>query len=267
MDSVSLSHSASRKEEEDGHNDDGDNDGESWGEAEENDGKSEASMQDEHSAAASDAAGSSSQSSGSEAESEHDFGSESEPDSEPESDAPTDASRKRPKRDDPSAFATSLSKILHSKLSTAKRADPLLARSKVASTARREVVDARVEAKARHKLRDERRALFERGRVRDVLGVAGAGGAGRAGGIASAAEITERERQLKKIAQRGVVKLFNAVRAAQVQGEQAAADAKKAGIISAKDREARVNEMSKQGFLDLIAAGGARSKARASSQA
>ena len=159
--------------------------------------------------------------------------------------------RKRRKRDDPDVFARSLSKILHSKLSSSKRADPVLARSKVALAANQELVDARLEAKARHQMRHEKKAQLDRGRVRDVLGVEGHG---KMGG--SAAEVMELERRLKKTAQRGVVKLFNAVRAAQVKGEQAAREANRAGLFSATEKKDRVNEMSKQGFLDLIAGGG-----------
>ena len=158
---------------------------------------------------------------------------------------------KRRKRDDPDVFARSLSKILNSKLSSSKRADPVLARSKVALAANQELVDVRLEAKARHQMRDEKRAQLDRGRVRDVLGV----NEGDSKMEGSAAEVMELERRLKKTAQRGVVKLFNAVRAAQVKGEQAAREANRAGLFSATEKKDRVNEMSKQGFLDLIAGG------------
>ena len=60
------------------------------------------------------------------------------------------------------------------------------------------------------------------------------------------------EKRLRKVAQRGVVKLFNAVRAAQVQGEQTAKEEKRKGTIGMEHRQEKVNEMSKQGFLDLI---------------
>ena len=61
----------------------------------------------------------------------------------------------------------------------------------------------------------------------------------------------EEERQLRKTAQRGVVKLFNAVRAAQMKGEEAR---KEGG--TGKRRDERVGEMSKRGFLELVAGGG-----------
>ncbi len=175
---------------------------------------------------------------------------ESDTGSDMSSQAASSVGRKRRKRDDPDVFANSLSKILNSKLTTSKRADPVLARSRAATEANQELADARLEAKARQKLRDEKKALLEKGRVKDVLGVE------RDGADGSSAEVLELERRLKKTAQRGVVKLFNAVRAAQVKGEQAAQEAKKEGVIGAKEREAKVNEMSKKGFLDLIAGGG-----------
>jgi hypothetical protein len=49
-----------------------------------------------------------------------------------------------------------------------------------------------------------------------------------------------------------VVKLFNAVRAAQVRGEEAAREERKKGTIGMGEREKTVNEVSKQGFLELI---------------
>ncbi|KAI9802375.1 MAG: hypothetical protein M1833_001881 [Piccolia ochrophora] len=163
-------------------------------------------------------------------------------------------SRKR-KRNDPEAFATSMSKILGTKLSTSKRTDPLLARSKIAAEAGHELAEARLEVKARQKLREEKKASLDRGRVKDVLGVAGEEGE------ATAKETLETEKRLKKTAQRGVVKLFNAVRAAQVRGEQAALEARKHGIVGAGRREQKVTEMSKRGFLELIASGGTEARA------
>ena len=77
----------------------------------------------------------------------------------------------------------------------------------------------------------------------------------------STAGILEQENRLKKTAQRGVVKLFNAVRAAQVQGEVAREGVRKEGVVGIAQREERVSEMSKRGFLDLIAQGGKKAPA------
>jgi len=166
--------------------------------------------------------------------------------------ATSSATRARKKRNDPDVFATSMSKILSSKLSASKRADPVLSRSRDASLASKELKDQKLETKARHKLREDKRAALEKGRVKDVMGLNTPD--------TSTAEIVEQEKRLKKTAQRGVVKLFNAVRAAQVQGEKAREEARKQGVVGLGKREERVNEMSKQGFLELIAGGGKKAK-------
>lgn len=166
-----------------------------------------------------------------------------------------DGQPKKRKRNDPDAFATSMSKILGSKLSTSKRQDPVLSRSRDAATASKELSEARLDARVRNKLKADKREALEKGRVKDVLGLDNE--------ETSTAEIVELERRLKKTAQRGVVKLFNAVRAAQVKGEQAAQEAKKTGVIGIEKREQKVTEMSKQGFLDMIAGGGKKPAAPA----
>lgn len=158
------------------------------------------------------------------------------------------AARNKKKRNDPTAFATSISKILDTKLSTAKRSDPVLSRSKSAADANKTLADQKLEAKAKAQIRAEKHAAREKGRVRDVLGLETDG--------VETGKVVEMERRLKKTAQRGVVRLFNAVRAAQVQGEKARLHASNTGVVGIGKREEKVNEMSKQGFLDLIGSGG-----------
>jgi hypothetical protein len=160
----------------------------------------------------------------------------------------TQGGTKRKKRNDPTAFATSISKILSSKLTTQKRSDPVLSRSASAAAVSKSLSDAKLEAKARQKLRADRRLALEKGRVRDVLGLEST--------EESTAGIMEREKRLRKTAQRGVVKLFNAVREAQKKGEEARRDALATGVVGMASREEKVSEMSKQGFLDLISSGG-----------
>jgi hypothetical protein len=169
----------------------------------------------------------------------------------------------RNKRNDPSAFATSMSKILGSKLSTSKRSDPVLARSVTALQASKEITDLALEKKAKAKLRAEKREAMDKGRVRDVLGASTAFDAAKVEGepTQSVQAVQEEERRLRKTAQRGVVRMFNAVRAAQVKGEMAAREARQKGVVGHGRREERVNEMSKKGFLDLIARGAGGLKA------
>ena len=103
---------------------------------------------------------------------------------------------------------------------------------------------------------------MDKGRVKDVLGASTAFDAANGRGEGPTVQETmELEKRLRKTAQRGVVKLFNAVRAAQIKGEEAAKEARNKGLVGQGRREERVNEMSKKGFLELIAGGGGGLKA------
>ncbi|KAF2964203.1 hypothetical protein GQX73_g9378 [Xylaria multiplex] len=161
--------------------------------------------------------------------------------------------RPKSKRNDPNAFATSLQKILSTKLSTSKRADAILSRSVEAKKAGQEIVDTALEAKARKLLRDQKLVALEKGRVKDVM-------TGDNSEEISTGEILQTERRLRKTAHRGVIMLFRAVREAQERATEADKDARKEGIIGTQQRQERVNEMSRQGFLDLIAGGGGKLK-------
>lgn len=152
------------------------------------------------------------------------------------------STRRIPKRNDPTAFSTSISKILSTKLPTSARADPVLARSKAAAQTSAEIANEKLEQKARAKLRAEKKEEMDRGRIKDVLGIE----RGMAG------ETAEEEKRLRKIAQRGVIKLFNAVRAAQVRGEEAVREERKKGTVGVEERKKAANEVSKQSFLELI---------------
>lgn len=167
------------------------------------------------------------------------------------SETSTNAARKVRKRNDPDAFATSMSKILGTKLTTSKRSEPILARSKAAQDANKTLADHKLTVKARRELIAEKKAALEKGHVKDVMGLAKTD--------VSTADIVAHEKTLKRTAQKGVIKLFNAVRAAQVKAEQAEKEAKAQGVVGIAKREEQVKEMSKQGFLDMIT-GGAKKK-------
>ncbi|PQE33756.1 hypothetical protein CJF32_00009987 [Rutstroemia sp. NJR-2017a WRK4] len=202
-----------------------------------------------------------------EAESEVTDGSNSDSENSDDDDSDTNSNpnliRKR-KRNDAEAFATSMSKILGSKLSASKRSDPVLSRSVTAIEASKEMTDLALEKKAKSKLREEKKAALEKGRVKDVLGASTAfdarNGHGTGEDLPSVQETMELEKRLRKTAQRGVVKLFNAVRAAQIKGEEAAKEARQKGVVGQGRREEKINEMSKKGFLELIAGGGGLKK-------
>lgn len=160
--------------------------------------------------------------------------------------------KNKSKRNDPTAMATSISAILTSNLSRSKRVDPILSRSVTASQANTEIVDSHLEKKIKRMQSADKKKAMEKGHVEDVvLGINAKIGERVDDSSGGVGEVQELERRLRKTAQRGVVKLFNAVRLAQVRGEEAA----KAGGSRGR-KEERVGEMSKKGFLELVASGG-----------
>ncbi|KAF3927270.1 hypothetical protein ABW20_dc0109477 [Dactylellina cionopaga] len=146
------------------------------------------------------------------------------------------------KRADPSVFATSMSKILSSHLTKNLRKDPILVRSKNITA---KIDDSKLEAKAKHLMTRQKREALEKGRVKDVIPKDDVSGEG-------VKAVMEKEKVLRKIAQRGVIKLFNAVRAAQVKGEEARKDGKVKGTLGMDTRSKNVTEISKESFLDMI---------------
>lgn len=154
---------------------------------------------------------------------------------------------RKPKRTNPTAFATSLNAILNTKLTTTQRSDPILSRSKNAHDAAHQEKENKLEAQAKRKIKAEKRVSLEKGRVKDNMGLQMAD--------VSTAAVVEEERRLKRTAQRGVVKLFNAVKAAQVQGMAAERHGTERGVAGIDKRRGKVNEMSKKGFLDVLVEG------------
>ncbi|KAI2613384.1 Rrp15p-domain-containing protein [Hypoxylon sp. NC1633] len=176
-----------------------------------------------------------------------------------EADSTTPHSRKsKSKRNDPDAFATSMSKILSTKLSSTRRSDPVLSRSADARQAAKDAVDGALEARARKHMREQKRLAQERGRVKDVL--VGAVDDATGEPETTALDIQKTEKRLRKVAHRGVVMLFRAVREAQERAVEAERETRKDGVVGVLRREEKVNEMSRQGFLDLIAGGGGKLK-------
>lgn len=135
--------------------------------------------------------------------------------------------KKKRKRHDPEAFSTSMSKILSSHLTTTARKDPVLVRAKQTAD---HVDDGKLEAKARRAMKEELRKEREKGRIRDLV---------PKGDDAAAGQALERERMLKRIARSGVARLYNAVRAAQIKGEEAAKGVQKEGLVGMGNREAK----------------------------
>ncbi|RKF65269.1 putative ribosomal rna-processing protein 15 [Erysiphe neolycopersici] len=177
------------------------------------------------------------------------------------------STKRKRKRNDPDIFATSMSKILGSKLTSSKRNDPVLARSAQAQYISKQATDAKLESLARRKIRADKKEALKKGRIVDVLGASTVSEnlkmSNQEMTYKSCQEVVEKEKKLKKIAQRGVIRLFNAVRAAQIKGEEAAREAKAKGVVSQRSKEEKINEMSKKGFLELISKGGENVKSGA----
>jgi len=104
---------------------------------------------------------------------------------------------------EPSRFGTTLQSLLNT---DAPSGLPLSLKPSVAHQKN----EAKLELEAKKVIQIERKEREERGRIRDVIG--GWGG--------------ESERSLRKVAQRGVVKLFNTIQQSQLATAEAEAEAK-----------------------------------------
>lgn len=80
----------------------------------------------------------------------------------------------------------------------------------------------------------------EKGRIKEIIPL----------NDEEASKVLNYEKSLRKIAQKAVINLFNAIRAAQIKAEEASNDLK--GNISASEKREQVVKMSKQTFFDFI---------------
>lgn len=180
------------------------------------------------------------------------------------------ATAKKPKthRHDPAHFSATLARLLANKTpgsgksSSGANVDPVLARSAEAAASSREAAEAGLDAAARRKLRAEKKEKLEKGRIRDVLVPSHANAvAGKEGqDETTVAQLIATETRLRKTAQRGVVKLFNAVRQAQeraaaVQRASAGVDGLSAGLVGRTRKEENAIELSRDAFLGMINSG------------
>lgn len=138
-------------------------------------------------------------------------------------------------------FASAFNAIVGSKLKAYDRKDPILARNK--STLKKLESD-KLEKKAKRELLAEKKQIQDKVRIRNLLPSASEPEKVR--------DIIEKEKKLKKVAQRGVVKLFNAVLATQVKTKEEIGKTK----VSAGKQDEMLNELSKSKFLDLVKAAG-----------
>ncbi|KAF9160245.1 hypothetical protein DFQ26_005755 [Actinomortierella ambigua] len=141
--------------------------------------------------------------------------------------APT---KKTSKKNTEESMAEAMSKILGSTLRKADASQPILARSRGVE---RKLEEEKLEAKARKALTIEKRRAMNKDRVKpDFTGM-------------------EYEKKLRKVATRGVVQLFNAIKAQQKVTETVTDKIAPIGA-NAKDK---VANMTKASFLDLLKSG------------
>ena len=186
-----------------------------------------------------DSEASGSESEASESESASDAESEAESGSESDSDAMP--KKKRKTGDGSQEFANAFNAIIGSKLKAHRRNDPIMARSK---NVQKQLDSAKLEAKAKKQLLAEKKALHDSHRVKNLLPSANEPEKVRS--------MIEDEKKLKKVAQRGVVRLFNAVLSTQIKTTQEVSG-EKVGLVR---KEELLNEVSKEQFLDLVQAAG-----------
>lgn len=150
--------------------------------------------------------------------------------------------KKKKNLDDGSeSFANAFTAIVGSKLKAYDRKDPILARNKVTL---KKLESEKLENKAKRALLAEKKQLQDRFRIKQLLPSASEPEKVR--------ETIEKEKKLKKIAQRGVVRLFNAVLSTQIKTNQEISKEK----VGQSRKEELMNEISKEKFLDLVQAAG-----------
>lgn len=150
--------------------------------------------------------------------------------------------KKKKNLDDGSeSFANAFNAIVGSRLKAYNRKDPILAKNK---TTLKKLESDKLEAKAKRLILSEKKQLHDKHRVKNLLPSADEPDKVR--------EIIQNERQLKKVAQKGVVRLFNAVLSTQIKTGQEIGKEK----VGQTKKEELMNEISKEKFLDLVQAAG-----------
>ncbi|CCD23611.1 rRNA-processing protein RRP15 NDAI_0B05780 [Naumovozyma dairenensis CBS 421] len=172
-----------------------------------------------------------------------------EEDEEEGDDFPKKKKSKKSKHDDGSNdFSSAVNAILSSHLKAYDRKDPIMARNK--KVLKKNESD-KLEQQARRVLTTERKKLLNKARKKDIIPIAS--GENQNGEEIRA--VLEKETKLRKIAQKGVVKLFNAILSTQVKTEKEIATTM-GDIKNRKERETLITEVSKEKFLDLVKAAG-----------
>lgn len=150
--------------------------------------------------------------------------------------------KKKKNLDDGSeSFSSAFNAIVGSRLKAYNRKDPILAKNK---TTLKKLESDKLEAKAKRLILSEKKQAHDKHRVKNLLPSANEPEKVRL--------IIQNERQLKKVAQKGVVRLFNAVLSTQIKTNQEIGKEQ----VGQTKKEELMNEISKEKFLDLVQAAG-----------
>lgn len=165
---------------------------------------------------------------------------------EEDDDFPRKKKSKNSKHDDGSTgFSAAVNAILSSHLKAYDRKDPIMARNKKVL---KQSESEKLEYKAKKALLAEKKKLLGKARKTDII--PNASGEDRSENIR---KVLEKETALRKIAQKGAVKLFNAILATQVKTEKEVSE-NLSGIKNKEEKKELITEVSKEKFLDLVKA-------------
>ncbi|CUS21878.1 LAQU0S04e02872g1_1 [Lachancea quebecensis] len=168
---------------------------------------------------------------------------------EEDDDFPHKKKAKLSKHDDGSSgFSTAVNAILGSHLKAHDRKDPIMARKRGVV---KKLESDKLEQKAKRALLAEKKKLLNKTRKKDIIPTVSA----ESESGVEIREILEKERRLRKIAQKGVVKLFNAILSTQVKTEKEGAE-KLGEVKNRAEKKELLAELSKEKFLDLVKAAG-----------
>ena len=165
---------------------------------------------------------------------------------EEDDDFPRKKKSKNSKHDDgATGFSAAVNAILSSHLKAYDRKDPIMARNKKVL---KQSESEKLEYKAKKALLAEKKKLLGKARKTDIIPIAS--GEDRSENIR---KVLEKETALRKIAQKGAVKLFNAILATQVKTEKEVSE-NLSEIKNKEEKKELVTEVAKEKFLDLVKA-------------
>ncbi|ODV97681.1 hypothetical protein PACTADRAFT_47552 [Pachysolen tannophilus NRRL Y-2460] len=178
-------------------------------------------------------------------------------DSDSDSDDYSTKKKSKPKGDDNSeSFSNAFNAIINSKLKSYNRKDPILVRSK---SKLQKFQDEKLEQKAKRALLAEKNAQLNKDRIKDIYQI-NAGGNDDGNDGEQVKKIMQREKFFKKTAQRGVIRLFNAILLTQTSTiKELETEEKEKGKVGKIAEKELLNEISKEKFMDLIQAAGRKS--------